>query len=133
MSAFTVIDAITRHLVGRQLFPNLKEIVFAGHSGGGQAIQRYAIVGRAEGITGPDIQLPYVVATPPSYLYFSDERPQFTKDLVHFVSASGQECPHFNYWRYGIFEVRQEHVKQSAATGWQTLEDAFAKKMSSIS
>ena len=42
VSAYEVLDAMLLHLANKTLFPNLKDIVLAGHSGGGQAVQRYA-------------------------------------------------------------------------------------------
>src|SRR5690606_8118782 len=41
VSSFIVIDHILRRLSDSKLYPNLKEIVIAGHSGGAQAVQRY--------------------------------------------------------------------------------------------
>src|SRR5580704_3719178 len=128
VSAYEVIDAIMAHLSGRRLFPNLKTIVLAGHSGGGQAMQRYAVVGGAERAAPSGIHVRYVVANPSSYLYFSDERPQFNGQSLRFEKASGDECHNFNHWKYGPLDVHEEYVKQIAAAGWQGLEDAFAQK-----
>jgi pimeloyl-ACP methyl ester carboxylesterase len=47
-SSFDALDAILARLADRRLFPNLKQVVVAGHSGGGQVVQRYAIAGRGE-------------------------------------------------------------------------------------
>ena len=127
ISSFEIIDSITAHLCDRTLFPNLKRIVLAGHSGGGQLILRYAIVGRAERIAAGR-QLRYVVANPASYLYFSDERPKFDAGSFHFANASSVSCPNFNHWRYGPLRLRFQYVQQSAGVGWPALEDAFAKK-----
>jgi pimeloyl-ACP methyl ester carboxylesterase len=127
-SAYSVIDAIVQHLSDRRFFPNLKTIVLAGHSGGGQAMQRYAVVGQAERLAGPGIHLKYVVANPSSYMYFGDERPQFKGETFRFEKASSDECRNFNHWKYGPLEVHEEYVQQSATAGWQALEDAFARK-----
>jgi hypothetical protein len=127
-SAYSVIDAIVEHLSDRRFFPNLKIIVLAGHSGGGQAVQRYAVVGHAERLAGPSIHLKYVVANPSSYLYFGDERPQFKEKTFQFEKASGIECRNFNHWKYGPLEVHEAYVQQSASAGWQALEDTFARK-----
>jgi pimeloyl-ACP methyl ester carboxylesterase len=68
ISAYGALDQIIKHLGNRTLFPALKEIVVAGHSGGGQVVQRFALTGhdhptlRTEGI-----RLRYVVANPSSY------------------------------------------------------------------
>jgi|HubBroStandDraft_4_1064222.scaffolds.fasta_scaffold12115_2 pimeloyl-ACP methyl ester carboxylesterase len=128
VSAYEVIDAMVTHLADRRLFPNLKTITLAGHSGGGQAMQRYAVVGQAEVIAGSGIHVRYVVANPSSYLYFSDERPRFDGQSVRFEPANGDGCHNFNHWKYGPLELKAEYVRQSAAKGWQALEDEYARK-----
>jgi pimeloyl-ACP methyl ester carboxylesterase len=128
VSAYEVIDAIVAHLSDHRLFPNLKTIVLAGHSGGGQAMQRYAVVGGAERMTAPGIRVRYVVANPSSYLYFNGERPLFDGSVVRFANVTDEQCHNFNHWKYGPLDLRTEYVRQSAAAGWQTLEDAYASK-----
>ncbi len=92
VSSFDAIDAIFAKLSDRNLFPNLKTVVVAGHSGGAQIVQRYAVVGKGEGpLTKAGIHVRYVVANPSSYLYFSAERP---------VAPVGA-CPKVDSWKYG--------------------------------
>ncbi|MGA2217251.1 MAG: hypothetical protein ABSG51_04145 [Terracidiphilus sp.] len=128
ISAYEVIDALVAHLSDRKLFPNLKTIVLAGHSGGGQAMQRYAIAGRAERLLAPGIHLRYVVANPSSYMYFTDDRPVFDRDKVRFALGDAHECRNFNHWKFGPVDVHEDYVRQSAAEGWPALEEAFAHK-----
>jgi hypothetical protein len=131
MSAYEVIDAIVGHLADRRFFPNLKTIVLAGHSGGGQAMQRYAIVGHADRIVGAaGIRIRYVVANPSSYMYFTDDRPRFDGGAIHFAAGDEGKCRDFNHWKYGPLNIHDDesYVKKSAADGWQPLEDAFAHK-----
>ncbi|HKW82151.1 MAG TPA: alpha/beta hydrolase, partial [Burkholderiaceae bacterium] len=71
ISSFEAIDAILAVLADRRHFPRLTEVVVAGHSGGGQVVQRYAVVGEPEArLAAAGIKLRYVVANPSSYLYF---------------------------------------------------------------
>jgi pimeloyl-ACP methyl ester carboxylesterase len=130
ISAFVVIDAIVAHLADRTLFPNLKTIVLAGHSGGGQAMQRYAIVGHAERIAGEGIHVRYVIANPSSYMYFTDDRPAFADGSIHFETSTNAGCRNFDHWKFGPLEIKEdeEYVKDSAAAGWPALENAYAKK-----
>jgi pimeloyl-ACP methyl ester carboxylesterase len=130
ISAYTVIDSIVEHLADRNLFPNLKTIVLAGHSGGGQAMQRYAIVGHAEKLAGAEIHVRYVIANPSSYFYFTDDRPVFAGEDFHFAASNGGDCRNFDHWKYGPREIKddEEYVQSSAAAGWTALEDAYAKK-----
>ena len=85
VSSFQAIDALVQLLENRRLFPDLQTIVLAGHSAGGQMVQRYAVVGQ-----GGD-RVRYVVANPSSYVYFSADRPG---------KVAG--CPRFNDWKYGL-------------------------------
>jgi pimeloyl-ACP methyl ester carboxylesterase len=93
-SSFDALDAILVRLADRRLFPDLKQVVVAGHSGGGQVVQRYAIAGRGEtALARETISVRYVVANPSSYAYFSAERPEPS------IAAS---CPGYNDWKYGM-------------------------------
>lgn len=93
-SSFDALDAILVRLADRHTFPNLKQVIVAGHSGGGQVVQRYAIAGKGEdALTREGIGVRYVVANPSSYAYFNAERPEPS------IAAS---CPKFNDWKYGM-------------------------------
>jgi pimeloyl-ACP methyl ester carboxylesterase len=94
VSSFAALDAILMKLADRRLFPNLKTVVLAGHSGGGQVIQRYAIVGNAvEALATAGISVRYVVANPSSYAYFGLDRPE---------PEIAKRCPGYNDWKYGM-------------------------------
>lgn len=100
-SSFDALDAILARLADRRLFPDLKQVVVAGHSGGGQVVQRYAIAGQGEAaLTKQNIGVRYVVANPSSYAYFSAERPEPS------IAAS---CPGYNNWKYGM-EARPPYL-----------------------
>lgn len=92
LSSYAVFDAMIARLADRRRFPALREIVIAGHSAGGQIVQRYAIVG-----LGPDLiarsrmKLHLIVANPSSYFYFGQWRP-----------VPQANCPSFDRWRYGL-------------------------------
>lgn len=93
-SSFEALDAILAKLADKNLFPNLKEVVVAGHSGGAQVVQRYAVAGHGEDALKPaHIGVRYVVANPSSYAYFSAERPE---------PAIAASCPGYNNWKYGM-------------------------------
>jgi pimeloyl-ACP methyl ester carboxylesterase len=93
-SSFDALDAILSRLADRSIFPNLKQVVVAGHSGGGQVVQRYAIATQGEAkLAGANIGIRYVVANPSSYAYFSAERPEPQ------IAAS---CAGYNNWKYGM-------------------------------
>ena len=85
----------------RKLFPQLKNIVLVGHSGGGQFVQRYAMVGKFDP-TGR-IKCRYVVSAPSSYAYPSGERfDQRTNRFVVPDANTLSACPDYNKWGYGL-------------------------------
>ncbi len=103
ISAYAVIDAWLEQLTTKDLFPQLREIVFVGHSGGGQLVQRYAMVGKFN--PAVDVQMRYVVSAPSSYAYTSNER--FHTGKRRFIvpdEATIQKCPGYNNWGYGLGE-----------------------------
>jgi len=94
VSSFEALDAILAKLSERRIFPNLKQVVISGHSGGGQVAQRYAIAGKGEAaLSRQHIDVRYVVANPSSYAYFGRERP---------VQAIAASCQGYNVWKYGM-------------------------------
>ncbi|KRP63910.1 alpha/beta hydrolase [Pseudomonas orientalis] len=116
LSSYAALDQIIKHLGNRTLFPALKEIVIAGHSGGGQVVQRFALTGHDHPLLQTEgISLRYVVANPSSYAYFSPQRP------VPFDTAS---CPGFNDWKYGMQHL-PDYVGDQGA---QQLEQAYVSR-----
>jgi pimeloyl-ACP methyl ester carboxylesterase len=100
ISSYEVLDAIVARLADRKLFPNLRHVVFAGHSGGGQVVQRYAVAARnIAALTGEGIDVRYVVASPSTYAYFDAQRPNAQGIAAPFDAA---QCPDFNQWKYGM-------------------------------
>ncbi len=115
-SSFEALDAILARLADRNLFPNLKQVVVAGHSGGAQVVQRYAIAGKGElALTRQGIGVRYVVANPSSYAYFNSERPEPS------IAAS---CPGYNRWKYGM-EARPAYL---AGPSIVDLEQAYVAR-----
>lgn len=109
ISTFAVIDQIFSRLADRGIFPHLKEIVLAGHSAGGQFVQRYAVVGHAaQEIDASPISVRYVVANPAAYLYFDDKRPQADGSFAE-VSAL---CPAAGIWNNGLSSKLPPYVQQ---------------------
>ncbi|MGC3964596.1 MAG: hypothetical protein QM803_15095 [Rhodocyclaceae bacterium] len=99
IGSFEAIDAILARLSDRTRFPMLHEVVLAGHSGGGQLVQRYAVVGQGDAtLSERGVSVRYVVANPSSYLYFSNARP--VGDGA-FAAVDEATCPAANRWKYG--------------------------------
>jgi hypothetical protein len=126
LSAFDGLDAIITKLGDRAIFPNLAAVVVAGFSAGGQVLQRYAIVGRgAVNLGGAGIKVRYVVGSPSSYAYFTDDRPLPDGSFGAFSAAS---CPNFNRWKYGFAGDLPPYVAAAAAPGVTELEHRYAAR-----
>ncbi len=126
ISSFEVLDAILRQLAQREKFPELCEVVIAGHSGGGQVVQRYAVVTQGEApLAERGIALRYVVANPSSYVYFDTLRPDPAGGFSQFDAAG---CPHFNRWKYGLDQApAYARLGQNGLCAAQ-LEAAYAQR-----
>ena len=73
LTSFDFIDEILRKLARKETFPNLKHIVVAGHSAGGQFVNRYEMANQVHESLG--VPVSYVVANPSSYAYPDNTRP----------------------------------------------------------
>lgn len=72
ISSYDVLDQIIQYFDNQTLFPNMNQIVIAGHSLGGQTVQRYAAVGKLLQTRTP---VTYWAANPDSFLWFSTAKP----------------------------------------------------------
>jgi pimeloyl-ACP methyl ester carboxylesterase len=79
LSAFDFVDEIVRKLANKRNFPNLTKIVVAGHSAGGQYVNRYEMSNKLHG-TLAGVSMSYVVANPSSYAWPVAVRPLPTGD-----------------------------------------------------
>jgi len=111
VSSFQVLDDIIARVSDRQQFPEVKEIVIAGHSGGAQVVQRYALLAHGTYRIAPR----FVIANPSSYAYLDAQRP------MAFALAS---CPTFNHWKYGLEHLPAYAAGQTPAQ----LEDNYIKR-----
>lgn len=110
LSAYTILDSFLMELTSdASRFPNLKEIVISGHSGGGQFANRYAASSPFEislRNDSRDITVSYIVMNPSSYLYFDEKRfDPSTLDLVSgridFVTPNSPPA-RYNEYGYGL-------------------------------
>lgn len=76
ISAFEIYDRMLTEIADPERFPNLEIIVLAGHSGGGQFMNRYAMASPFEDeVARPrGIHVRYVVAQPSTHTYLTGER-----------------------------------------------------------
>ena len=117
LTSFDFVDAILRKAAADNMFPNLRRIVVAGHSAGGQFALRYAMSNKVHGALG--IQMSYVVANPSSYPWPDATRPlpvadghpsvaeqawqdQAPHGQFKFGAADAAQCADFNHWPLGL-------------------------------
>ena len=119
LSAFDALDEILARLTDRAALPNHGQIVLAGFSAGGQVVQRYAALGKAEDA----LPLRYVVGSPNTYAFFDDERPLPDGDLGPFPGAA--ECPNFNRWKYGLAGGLPPYALGTTRQGIASIEQRY--------
>jgi len=117
LTSFDFLDELLRKVARRTVFPNLKAIVVAGHSAGGQVVNRYEMTNQVHESLG--VPVTYVVSNPSSYAYPDDARPaiaaysltanapgyipQAAPDAPAFRSfGDGRNCTTFDQWPFGL-------------------------------
>jgi hypothetical protein len=99
LTSFDFADEILRKLANKDVFPNLRGIVFSGHSAGGQFVTRYEMANQVHDKIG--IPVTYIVSNPSSYAYVDAERPNTTtRELQRFGDA--RNCTAYDDWPYGL-------------------------------
>src|SRR5205085_2639018 len=99
LTSYDFADEILRKLARKQVFPNLKAIVVAGHSAGGQFVTRYDMANRLHDSLG--IPITYVVSNPSSYAYLDAVRPNPEgSEFGPFRDA--RNCTTYDHWPYGL-------------------------------
>lgn len=116
LSSYAALDEIVARLGDRQQFPDVKQIVIAGHSGGAQVVQRYALLSHPQPtLDAEGVKVRYVIANSSSYAYFNEQRP---------VAFSHAKCTNFNRWKYGLADLPAYADGQTPAQ----LEENYVKR-----
>jgi pimeloyl-ACP methyl ester carboxylesterase len=128
-SPFDALDAVLAKLADRTVLPDLATVVLAGFSAGGQLVQRYAIVGKGElafGAARLQLRLKFLVGSPSSYAYFTDQRGLAEGSLEPFAGAAA--CPNFNRWKYGFAGELPPYVASVVPLGLAGIERRYAER-----
>lgn len=91
ISSYHVLDNITDWVFNSGEFPSLKQAVFGGHSMGGQAVQRYAVLKKTKAY---DPNVHFWIGNPGSWAWLDDQRPY-----------QNDSCAGWNNWGYGFGNV----------------------------
>jgi pimeloyl-ACP methyl ester carboxylesterase len=102
LTSYDFADAILKKLANKSTFPNLRAIVVAGHSAGGQFANRYEMANQIHDTLG--VAITYVVANPSSYAYVDPTRPAANdKGETTFRNfGDARNCTTYDRWPYGI-------------------------------
>ncbi|KAJ6457162.1 hypothetical protein C8R47DRAFT_172841 [Mycena vitilis] len=87
-SSFDALDSLIAYYMDKTAYPNLKTVVLAGHSAGGQMVQRY--VGLRNTQTDDD-RLHFWIANPGSLMWLIEDRP-----------APNATCSGVDEFKYGL-------------------------------
>jgi pimeloyl-ACP methyl ester carboxylesterase len=91
LASFDVLDDLLLKIQASDVFPNLRSVVVAGHSAGGQFVTNYEMTNRLH----ERLRIPptYVTGNASAYAYPDDERP---------ASVRPGECATFANWPFGL-------------------------------
>ncbi len=121
LTSYDFADEILRKLARKDVFPNLKAIVVAGHSAGGQFVTRYEMANHVHDTLG--VPITYVVSNPSSYAYLDALRPNSEGgDFRAFGDA--RNCTTYDKWPYGL----QNRTGYSAKTSDDQLRKQLAAR-----
>jgi hypothetical protein len=101
MSSYEVMDSLISAVLNSGRFPNLRRVVVAGHSAGGQFADRYAaLTPLPDLLTG--VRFRFIVLNPSSYLYPDNLRPA---EDGSFVVPDSNACPGYNRYPKGLMAL----------------------------
>jgi pimeloyl-ACP methyl ester carboxylesterase len=119
VTSYDLADTLLRKLARKDVFPNLRSVVVAGHSAGGQYVTRYAMANQVHDALG--IGVTYVVSNPSSYAYLDAARPSGERSELGPFGDS-RNCTTYDQWPYGLqnrggyaAKVTDEQLKKNLA------------------
>jgi hypothetical protein len=129
LTSFDFVDEILRRLADKRVFPNLKSVVVAGHSAGGQFVHRYEMANRVHDTLG--VPVTYVVANPSSYAWPDAARPLPLGDGAPAAAVAGWEAetPHTNF-TYGAFDAAKAPDYDRWPYGFSQRTTGYASRLS---
>ena len=95
ISSFEALDDLVNKFFDKSTYPNVQQVVIAGHSLGGSFTQHYAMLRKSN--AAQDGQMSYFVGNPGSYVWPTSNRP---------VSNPGGNCAGTaDQWQYGLQDL----------------------------
>lgn len=93
VTSYDALDAILDALFDKSVYPQLNNVVVAGHSLGGQGVQRYAVMKKTRAY---DDNVRYWIGNPGSWVWLSTNRPYMNKNASCAAT--------YDQWPYGIHQ-----------------------------
>lgn len=122
-SAYAALDRLLERLADPARLPFVTRLTIAGHSAGGQVVQRYAAGGRPE-LTRV-VPIRYVVANPSSYLYLNAFR--FVEGAGFVESGQAfSRCTSYDHYKYGLKD-RRSTPYMAAKSDAELIQDYLAR------
>ena len=112
VSSFDLMDRVLARITDRAVFANLQTVVLAGHSAGGQFVQRYAIA-QPDDPALAALRVRYIVANPSTYLYLDGRRP-LPGNSGAFAIPAHSNCQ-TNRFKYGFDQANEYFSHQTVA------------------
>ncbi len=115
ISSFEAMDQLIMHVLASGNFPNIKDIVVAGFSAGGQFVNRYAAANLLHNDVKQtyEIDIRYLAGGPSSFLYMNNERRVVGTTDQFAVPATG--CSEYNDYKYGL-NSRNNYLNKTTET-----------------
>ncbi|PWY99059.1 hypothetical protein BCV70DRAFT_123276 [Testicularia cyperi] len=93
ITSYEMIDTFVDLLFDKNVYPNLNQVVIAGHSMGGQATQRYAVLKKTKKY---DDNMRFWIGNPGSWAWLHDSRPYMGANLSCLANDE------WDTWPYGL-------------------------------
>lgn len=133
ISSFTLMDRLLEHLTEPGRFPNLRTIVVAGHSGGGQFTNRYAAASVLDhqALESRGIRIRYIVSNPSTYVYLTNQRAVpgvLTRDQFAAPGADvAQSCGAFDRYGSGL-DIAADDWPYLARVGAERIREQYGRR-----
>ncbi|MDO5629079.1 MAG: hypothetical protein Q4G43_12230 [Mobilicoccus sp.] len=102
ISSFEAVDVLVDHLTRGDLLPDLTTLTVAGHSAGGQFVNRYLATTQRPAASTPRVERRWIVASPSSYLYLDERRINRGGRPGSLSGRERRDCPDYNTYKYGL-------------------------------
>jgi hypothetical protein len=125
ISSYEVLDRILALIVDSGNFPSLSTVVVAGHSAGGQSVQRFAGATPSEAHISGDLGLSmrFVVMNPGSWLYLDPAR--WDPETASFAPPDSTSCPGYDDYGFGLQANLNEYMR---AVGADAIRAQFGQR-----